>query len=103
MSCDAPSVSVVCQMLWPDHCIAHSSGAAFHPSLLVHLKPSSKVQQVNQESNDDQSKKNKKSMKYFDIVIQKGTNQDIDAYSAFNDNAQAAPTVLAKKLRKRGV
>ena len=44
------------QMLWPDHCIQASTGAAFHPALQA-----------------DRA----------DVIIRKGMNPAVDSYSAF--------------------
>lgn len=64
------------QVLWPDHCVQGSSGAAFHPAL---------------ETNR------------ADLVIRKGYNPDIDSYSAFFENDQTTPTGLEGYLRTRGI
>ena len=63
------------QVLWPDHCVAGSEGAAFHPAL-------------------DISK--------ADMVLRKGTNPAVDSYSAFFENDRATRTGLAGYLRERG-
>ena len=63
------------QVLWPDHCIQGSEGAAFHPAL------------------DTDS---------ADAVIRKGTNPAVDSYSAFFENDKATVTGLAGLLRERG-
>lgn len=55
------------QVLWPDHCIQHSKGAAFHPAL-------------NQQS--------------INKIFYKGTDSQIDSYSAFFDNAHKRATGL---------
>lgn len=39
----------------------------------------------------------------FDAVIQKGTQHDIDSYSAFFDNGKRAATALDNLLRQRGI
>ncbi|MCL4151582.1 UNVERIFIED_CONTAM: hypothetical protein GTU68_033785, partial [Idotea baltica] len=64
------------QVLWPDHCIQGSQGAAFHPLL----------------------KTNK-----ADLVIRKGYNPAIDSYSAFFENDHKTPTGLEGYLRTRGI
>lgn len=64
------------QVLWPDHCIQGSQGAAFHPDL-----------------NTDRA----------DLIIRKGYNPAIDSYSAFFENDQKTPTGLEGYLRTRGV
>ena len=63
------------QVLWPDHCIQASQGAAFHPAL-------------------DTAR--------ADAVIRKGTNAAVDSYSAFFENDKATVTGLAGLLRDRG-
>ena len=55
------------QILWPDHCIQGSDGAAFHKDLRT----------------DD-----------ADMIIRKGFNPAIDSYSAFFENDQTTPTGL---------
>ena len=63
------------QVLWPDHCIAGSEGAAFHPGI-----------DTNSAS----------------IVLRKGFNPEIDSYSAFFENDKKTSTGLAGYLRGRG-
>lgn len=60
------------QVLWPEHCVQHTRGAAFHPDL--NQLPISQV-------------------------FHKGINQNIDSYSAFFDNAHQRSTGLANYLR----
>jgi nicotinamidase/pyrazinamidase len=64
------------QVLWPDHCIIGSQGAAFHTAL-----------------NQDRA----------DLIIRKGYNPAIDSYSAFFENDQTTPTGLEGYLRTRGI
>ena len=64
------------QVLWPDHCIQGSDGAAFHPDL--NTNPA-------------------------DMVIRKGFRPQIDSYSAFFENDRTTPTGLEGYLRNRGV
>jgi nicotinamidase/pyrazinamidase len=68
------------QVLWPDHCVAGSAGAALHPSL-----PLDEV----------------------DAIIRKGTDRKVDSYSAFRNNwdehGNRPPTGLAGYLRERGI
>jgi nicotinamidase/pyrazinamidase len=64
------------QVLWPDHCIQGSDGAAFHKAL-----------------NTDPA----------DLVIRKGFRPGIDSYSAFFENDHETPTGLDGYLRSRGV
>ncbi|ETX29619.1 bifunctional nicotinamidase/pyrazinamidase [Roseivivax isoporae] len=64
------------QVLWPDHCVQGSEGAAFHPAL-----------------DTDRA----------DLVIRKGFRPGIDSYSAFFENDHATPTGLEGYLRSRGI
>lgn len=64
------------QVLWPDHCIIGSEGAAFHPKL------------------DTRS---------ADLIVRKGFRREIDSYSAFFENDHETPTGLEGYLRTRGV
>ncbi len=64
------------QVLWPDHCIQGSNGAAFHKDL--HTDPA-------------------------DMIIRKGYNPAIDSYSAFFENDHETPTGLHGYLQTRGV
>ena len=64
------------QVLWPDHCVIGSEGAAFHPNL--DARPA-------------------------DLIIRKGFRREIDSYSAFFENDQATPTGLEGYLKSRGV
>ena len=63
------------QVLWPDHCIQASAGAAFHPAL-----------------NTDRA----------DAIIRKGMNPAVDSYSAFFENDKTTATGLAGFLNGRG-
>ncbi|WP_417258359.1 bifunctional nicotinamidase/pyrazinamidase [Celeribacter sp.] len=63
------------QVLWPDHCIQGTDGAAFHPALRTDA----------------------------DLIIRKGFNPAIDSYSAFFENDQTTPTGLEGYLRTRGI
>lgn len=64
------------QVLWPDHCVQGSEGAAFHRDLETHRA---------------------------DLIIRKGYNRDIDSYSAFFENDQTTPTGLEGYLRTRKI
>jgi nicotinamidase/pyrazinamidase len=64
------------QVLWPDHCIQGTKGAAFHPVLET-----------------DRA----------DLIIRKGYNPAIDSYSAFFENDHQTPTGLEGYLRTRGI
>src|SRR5688572_23850124 len=69
-------VNNMVQILWPDHCIQNSFGAEFHPLL-------------------DKTRIHK--------VILKGTDPEIDSYSAFFDNAHLRETGLTEYLKQEGV
>ncbi len=64
------------QVLWPDHCIQGTKGAAFHQAL---------------------------NTTRADMIIRKGYNPDIDSYSAFFENDHSTPTGLDGYLRTRGI
>lgn len=59
------------QVLWPDHCVQETQGAAFHPQLDI-----SRIQKV----------------------FLKGIDKTVDSYSAFFDNAHLRTTGLADYL-----
>ena len=63
------------QVLWPDHCVQGSHGAAFHDGLRVD----------------------------GDLIVRKGFRREIDSYSAFFENDQATPTGLEGYLRNRSI
>lgn len=63
------------QVLWPDHCVQGTPGAAFHRDL----------ETVGTE-----------------LIIRKGFRKAIDSYSAFFENDRSTPTGLAGYLRERG-
>lgn len=64
------------QTLWPDHCIAGSRGAEFHPGL--DLQPAQ-------------------------LILRKGFRRPIDSYSAFYENDRVTGTGLEAWLRARGI
>ncbi|PAU97463.1 bifunctional nicotinamidase/pyrazinamidase [Paracoccus salipaludis] len=64
------------QVLWPDHCVIGSDGAAFHPGL---------------------------DLRRADLIVRKGFRREIDSYSAFFENDRRTPTGLAGYLRDRGL
>ena len=64
------------QVLWPDHCVQGSDGAAFHPDLDVTRA---------------------------DMIVRKGFRRDIDSYSAFFENDRETATGLEGYLRNRGI
>lgn len=63
------------QILWPDHCVQGTEGAAFHPELDI---------------------------PHAELVLRKGFLPEIDSYSAFRENDRRTPTGLASYLRERG-
>jgi nicotinamidase/pyrazinamidase len=64
------------QVLWPDHCIQNTEGAALHPHLLL-----------------DNA----------ELVLRKGFRSHIDSYSAFLENDHRTPTGLKGYLHERGL
>ena len=64
------------QVLWPDHCVQGSEGAALHDAL------------------DRDS---------AFLVLRKGANPDVDSYSAFTEADGRTTTGLAALLKARGV
>ncbi len=64
------------QILWPDHCVAGTSGAALHPGL--HVPPHA-------------------------TVLRKGVHESIDSYSAFFENDGTTAVGLDALLREASV
>ena len=64
------------QVLWPDHCVMGTPGAALHPALDV---------------------------PHAHCVIRKGGRREVDSYSAFLEADRATHTGLDGYLRSRGV
>jgi nicotinamidase/pyrazinamidase len=64
------------QVLWPDHCVQGSSGAAFHPAL---------------------------DAANVELLVRKGFHAAIDSYSAFFENDRITPTGLGGYLKERGL
>lgn len=64
------------QVLWPDHCVAGTWGADFHPGL--DTRP-------------------------VRFIVRKGTDPGVDSYSAFRDNRKGMVTGLSGLLRELGV
>ncbi|MDV4144774.1 bifunctional nicotinamidase/pyrazinamidase [Shimia sp. FJ5] len=64
------------QVLWPDHCVQGSHGAAFHTDL---------------------------DTDHAAIIQRKGMNPAIDSYSAFFENDRKTPTGLDGALRSLGI
>ena len=71
---DTIEVSYGEQILWPDHCVQGTQGAAFHPGLDV---------------------------PHAELVLRKGFMSVIDSYSAFRENDRRTPTGLANYLKER--
>ena len=63
------------QVLWPDHCVAGTPGAAFHPALEIPADAA---------------------------VVRKGVRGSIDSYSAFFENDRKTPVGLGNRLRESG-
>jgi nicotinamidase/pyrazinamidase len=63
------------QILWPEHCVQGTQGAAFHAGLDV---------------------------PHAELVVRKGFRSAIDSYSAFRENDHRTPTGLAGYLKERG-
>lgn len=72
---DLTEMSYGPQVLWPDHCIQGTQGAAFHSDLRADA----------------------------DLIIRKGFRPGIDSYSAFFENDHNTPTGLEGYLRNRGL
>lgn len=64
------------QVLWPDHCVQETLGAAFHPALAI---------------------------PHAELVLRKGCRREIDSYSVFFENDHITPTGLGGYLRERGL
>jgi nicotinamidase/pyrazinamidase len=71
---DTIDVSYGQQILWPDHCVQGTRGAAFHPDLDV---------------------------PHAELVLRKGFRTAIDSYSAFFENDHRTPTGLVGYLKER--
>jgi nicotinamidase/pyrazinamidase len=63
------------QVLWPDHCVQGTKGAAFRDDLDI---------------------------PHAELVLRKGYHRAIDSYSAFYENDRTTRTGLAGYLRERG-
>ena len=67
------------QVMWPDHCVQGTPGAAFHPAI-----------------EDGAARK-------AELIVRKGYNRTVDSYSAFFENDKTTSTGLAGYLRDRGL
>jgi len=73
---DVIDLDGISQTLWPDHCVQGTGGAAFHPGLATDR---------------------------VDLIVRKGTNPQIDSYSAFMENNKKTATGLAGYLKSLGI
>ncbi len=73
---DMTTINGIDQLLWPDHCVQGTPGAALHKDL-------------NQEP--------------VDLIVRKGTKRDMDSYSAFFENDHTTQTGLGFYLKGFGV
>jgi nicotinamidase/pyrazinamidase len=68
-------VSYGSQVLWPDHCVQGTAGAAFRKDLEI---------------------------THAELILRKGYHRETDSYSAFYENDRKTRTGLAGYLRERG-
>lgn len=73
---DTITVSYGPQVLWPDHCVQGTAGAAFRPDIDI---------------------------PHAELVLRKGYHRAIDSYSAFYENDRTTHTGLSGYLRERGL
>ncbi len=73
---DVVELDGVQQVLWPDHCVQGTGGAALHRDL---------------------------DTRRVRAIVRKGMDPRVDSYSAFRDNHREHPTGLASYLRELGV
>ncbi len=66
------------QILWPDHCVQGTEGAAFHPIIAQGAATRA------------------------ELILRKGYTASVDSYSAFFENDRKTATGLAGYLRDRG-
>jgi nicotinamidase/pyrazinamidase len=64
------------QILWPDHCVQDSHGAALHPQLHI---------------------------PHAEMILRKGFRREVDSYSALYENDHKTPTGLIGYLRERSL
>ncbi len=64
------------QVLWPDHCVQGTEGAALHKDLDI---------------------------PHAELVIRKGYRREVDSYSAFLEADKKTPTGLSGYLKQRGL
>lgn len=75
MPFETTELSYGTQVLWPDHCVQGTEGAAFHPDLRTD----------------------------GDLIIRKGFRIGVDSYSAFYENDQTTVTGLHDYLQARDI
>lgn len=73
---DVIELNGIQQFMWPDHCVQGSHGAEFHKDLNT-----SKISHI----------------------VRKGTNPEIDSYSAFQDNNHFMQTDLDNYLKEKNI
>jgi len=73
---DVIDLNGISQVLWPDHCVQGTRGAALSDELITHR---------------------------VEAIFRKGTHKNIDSYSGFYDNQQKNNTGLAGYLRDKEV
>jgi nicotinamidase/pyrazinamidase len=64
------------QVLWPDHCVQGTHGAALHADLQI---------------------------PWAQLILRKGFHQDVDSYSAFQEADRTTSTGLQGYLQQRGI
>ena len=73
---DVIEIAYGSQILWPNHCVQGTRGAAFRDDLAI---------------------------PHAELIIRKGYRREIDSYSAFFENDHKTPTGLAGYLRERAL
>ncbi len=73
---DIVTLAYGAQVLWPEHCIQGSHGAAFHAGLDV---------------------------PHAAMIVRKGMRRDVDSYSGFLEADRKTPTGLGGYLKERGL
>ncbi|OAD46852.1 bifunctional nicotinamidase/pyrazinamidase [Polaribacter atrinae] len=72
---DEIEINGISQTLWPNHCVQGTKGAELHPKL---------------------------NTLQCETIFRKGTDKEIDSYSAFYDNGHLKSTGLAGYLKEKG-
>lgn len=78
------------QVLWPDHCVQGTEGAQFHPDLEDMAVAPGTARETS-------------IMDMAAAIVRKGTNPEVDSYSAFFENDQVTATGLGGFLAERGI